>query len=925
MCRKLFFLTCVSFSIGTFLSGQCPDRDWLWKRLVFLRDSTTSPPTEKLNELLTYEDRMKNCSYRFDSTHALLLQRIGAMYFYDADYLKAARYMQQAINIITVHIGSPDVNIKDNIRNYYSLAWIYDSLNNVTGKMKALDSCAAIAIRSNSIDIYCMQALNTRVEYFFDIGDYNRCISYATICEMISKKYSHRNVHDDYQTGLQFALISLFWRVNALLKLKNYKLAEDLLGDKMEECKKTGIKQYLGTIYQLFAELDLQQKNYKKAIFDYNKAFKYEQEAADNISCKVILSNIGYNIYFKHFNDINKAISYYRKALAYNSVEKSENISNVFESLKIFNYIADLYVRKNLFDSSFFYFQEALNQIKPGMTEATLLQSSINEFSSYKHIHYLIELLIDKGDALEQQYKVEKKINSLDEAVKVYKMTDQLLDRIKSEQTELQSKLFWRNDCKRLYENAIEACYLQKNFENAFYFFERSKAVLLQDQLHEQRLMDEEDIMKQTQLIKKNHQLEVSTENAEEIFINQQELDRLKQSIKEKNPLYYQSFVDTSFIYLQSVKQNLLKDRKALVELFAGDSATYILVITKEKSYLDKVNKTTFDSLSHVYTKYISDPNLLNKNSSNCIKLSSQLYQLIFKNINLPKGRIIISPDDKYFPFEALVTNTQPLTYFVEDYAVSYTYSARYLLNNFTTNSASDSYTFMGIAPVQYANGLPALPGSDQSVQRMQAYFSNATTLIGRKASRNNFLQQYYKYKIIQLYTHATDSGYTGEPMIYFSDSVLSLSDLFYENIPSTRLIVLSACETADGKLYNGEGVFSFNRQFATLGIPSCVSNLWQIDNQSTYRLTEFFYKYLSDGMPLDIALQKAKKEFIKTTTLSENKLPYYWAASILVGKTDAIPLSKKIEWKWIAGIVFLGALIFIWWGINRKINFMSA
>ena len=87
--------------------------------------------------------------------------------------------------------------------------------------------------------------------------------------------------------------------------------------------------------------------------------------------------------------------------------------------------------------------------------------------------------------------------------------------------------------------------------------------------------------------------------------------------------------------------------------------------------------------------------------------MSTQLYQVNVSKFSFASGRIIISPDGKYFPFEALVINTQPLTYFLEDHAVSYTYSARYLLNNFTVNPALNSNTFMGFAPVQYASALP--------------------------------------------------------------------------------------------------------------------------------------------------------------------------------------------------------------------------
>ena len=517
------------------------------------------------------------------------------------------------------------------------------------------------------------------------------------------------------------------------------------------------------------------------------------------------------------------------------------------ESLDIFASIADIYTKRGRYDLSHHYFQLAFDQVKPGINETGILNSSDEEIKKIKKIHYLASLIIDKGDAYRKQFEITKDPELLVEAIRIYKGADQFLNKIKAEQTDVQSKLFWRSDPERLYENAIEASYLQNNLVDAFYFFEKSRAVLLQDQLNEQRWSGQNNILKQTQLEKKILQLEKEMNAADvtsssyadlqnEIFSSKQELAQLRELIKTNDPLYYQSFVDKTSISIKDVQQKVLKDHQALIELFSGDSAVYVLAITGQRTYLQKINKADFDLLSDRYRNFISNPERLNKNFDAFRSLSLQLHQLIFQNINLPTGRIIISPDGKYFPFEALVTNLQPLTYFLEDHAVTYTYSARYLLNDFSASTAFNSYAFMGIAPVQYGNGLPALTGSDQSLQRVQNYFSNATSLTGANASKNNFLKDYYKYKIIQLYTHAKGGGYADEPMIYFSDSTLSLSDLFYENKPSTRLIVLSACETAEGKVHNGEGVFSFNRQFAALGIPSSIANLWQVDNSSAIR-----------------------------------------------------------------------------------------
>ena len=877
----------------------------------------TLSPSVKLKELLSDEARIKDCPYKFDSTHALLMQRIGATYFALADYLKATDYTKQAINIINSNAGKPSVNIRHNIKNYYNLGWFYDSLGNVIAKIEAFDSCISIAMKLNSPDIYCVRSLMQKVEHCFDVGDYESCINYSKLFERASQRYGEI---ENKELGLKYVLASLSWRVNALIKFKDYEAAEKILYDKIVECKRAGLKGYLSTIYQQLADVEIRKKNYENAVLNYDLAFKYANEVRDSVSCVIILNNTGYDIFFKNLNQPDKAIAYCRQALTYNRNKQTGAVLSRFEALNVLSNLGSLCASKGLYDSASFYFKLALDQIKPGTTEESLLNSSIEDFSRHKHMHYMSDLLLNRGDALIQQYKDSGKKDLLKDGIKVYKIADQLLDKIKYQQTELQSKLLWRSDSRRLYEHAIDVCYLQNNPADAFYFFEKSRAALLQDQLNEQHWSHENDIHRQTQMEKQIRRLQEelsSTDKSssqysdiqDEIFSNEQELQRLRDILKTNNPLYYQNFVEKDFVTIKDVHDKILKDHQALVELFAGDSAVYTLVITLQRSYVQKIDKNSFDRLSDTYRNFISNSDLLNKGFDKFKKLADQLYRLIFKEIDLPTGRIIFSPDGKYFPFEALVTNTKPLTYFLEDHAVSYTYSARYLLNNFAVNPTLNSNTFMGFAPVQYA-ALPELAGSDQSLQRMRNYFSNATSFVKKDASKNNFLNEYYKYRIIQLYTHATDSGYGGEPMIYFSDSVLSLSDLFYEGKPSTSLVVLSACETANGKLYNGEGVFSFSRQFAALGIPTSVSNLWKVDNQSTYKLTELFYKYLSRGLPSDVALQRAKKEFRKTISSKEQDLPYYWAAPVLIGQSDAILSEKPFQWQWV--VLFVGALFLL-------------
>jgi len=467
------------------------------------------------------------------------------------------------------------------------------------------------------------------------------------------------------------------------------------------------------------------------------------------------------------------------------------------------------------------------------------------------------------------------------------------------------------------------------------YYFEKSRAVLLNDEINKQLLLDQHDIWNLAQVRKKILQLDRESGTADQssnryaeiqnaLFTNNRELNRLEKLIKKHNPLYNQRIQDTSGIYPGDIQKNILADHDALLELFNGDSAVYSLLITPHNSYLNKINKHDFDSTANLFLAYISDQDLLNKEFSAYTRTASHLYKLIFENNPVANGRLVISPDGHYFPFEALVTNNLPASpiYFIKDHAVSYTYSARYLLNNFATDSSSGSgKNFLGVAPVQYppAFSLAALPGSEGSLKKIGGYFSNSNNLVAEQASKNNFLQNFFKYKIIQLYTHSSDTSINAEPVIYFADSALYLSELIPENRPVSKLIVLSACETGNGKLYRGEGVFSFNRGFAALGIPASITNLWSVDNESTYEITELFYKYLAAGMPLDIALQKAKLEFIGSGS-KKKSLPYYWAATIIAGRTNAIDLSAGSHWPLLISILgILCVLISLVWYLKYR------
>jgi CHAT domain-containing protein len=892
--------------------GQCPLKESLWKKLIFLRDSSTLSTKDQLHELLNCEAELNKCTGPRDSVFALLQQRIAVAYYKMANYEQAETSIGLAIDAISANSGKPFVNAKHLVRNYYILSLILNSSNRPNEKMQAEDSCISISLRMGTGDLFVLSVILARVEYLLNVGDYHSCISYAKEGEMIVTK------SNPGRDSLSYQMYFFIWRINAVIRLKEFDEAEKLLTLKIEEFRKANSDYYLGTLYERLAAVKIQESNFSDALHYFNLALAFDNKNRLFASCMLTAVNKGFYLYNKNsLNDKVKAIQCYIQALHFGSLVLShasayDSQRVTSESFNIYVNIANTYAMVRLYDSAQFFFKKGFSLLKTGFREEDILDSANNKFLKGKTKYYVINALLDRAEAYLSQYQVSHNSDCLNKAARIYPIAEQLQYRIKTEQIDWNSQLFWRSILRRLYEHAIETYELIGNTGQALYYFEKSRAVLLNDEIDKQLLLDQHDIWNLAQIKKKILQLNRESGTPDQssaryaeiqnaLFTNNRELNRLDKLIKNHNPLYNQRIQDTSGIYLADIQKNILKDHDAMLELFNGDSAVYSLMITPHNSYLNKINKQDFDSTANLFLAYISNQDLLNREFPGYTRTASHLYKLIFENNPVPNGRVVVSPDGHYFPFEALVTNNLPASpiYFINDHAVSYTYSARYLLNNFATDASSGyGKNFLGVAPVQYppAFSLAELPGSDGSLKKIANYFSNSNNLITEQATKNNFLQNFFKYKIIQLYTHSSDTSINAEPVIYFADSALYLSELIPENRPVSKLIVLSACETGNGKLYRGEGVFSFNRGFAALGIPASITNLWSVDNEATYEITELFYKYLAAGIPLDIALQKAKLEFIGSGSRKKT-LPYYWAATIIAGRTNAINLGAGSHW----------------------------
>jgi hypothetical protein len=921
--RIINIIVCFFLLGAESLFSQCPDRDSLWKQIFMIRNSSVLNKTEQLTRLTKLDQQVKDCPMRMDSTYTYLQLSIGVVFYRLADYTHAIQVTKKALNIIQKNRESPWINKTDLFKYYYYLSIYYDSIKLESQKNEAIDSCISNEMEANTDYHFTSLVLQDNVIDLYNKGDFNRCIERSSLGEALIHKYYR------YFDSLNHTIFFITYKANALRSLGRFTEEEQFLRSKSKEFAKINNTIYKGDFYSLFGYLSISKNQYKNAIDYFKKAYYYNTLSVNKELGATVLNRIGM-IYYENLHQNGPALQYYYKALKHSNNKVLAN-ANASDSFYILGNIANVYAGMKLFDSAYYFFQRAFDKIKPGIDENDLAVH-IEDYVIDNNAEHVVKLVLDKADAHLQEYDNKMNNGALSKALNIYKSADRLLNAIKVEQTELESKLFWRSYAQHLYEHAIRAAYLENNQDDAFYFFEKSRAVLLSDQLNEQNNIPESEILKQADLKRKILLLKreqiMGTSSNEYIEIQkslltyEQELERLSKSIKKHSYLYSFGDLDTTFITLKCVKNNLLKDHQALLELFEGDSAVYEMQVTTGNNYFSKINRTDFDTCVNKYINFISSPILLNSRFTEYTKIAHHLYDLIFKTHPPPAGRIIVSPDRGYFPFETLVSNANyefPV-YFLQNHAVSYTYSARYLINEMNVNPSKKTANFLGVAPVRFPTPfrLVELRGSDLSLNQIGSYFQCAHNLTGDQATKNNFLNEFSKYTIIQLYTHSTDSSNNGEPIIYFADSILYLSDLISGNKPITRLVVLSACETGNGKLYQGEGVFSFNRGFASLGIPSAIINLWSVDNKSTYRLTELFYQFLLQGQPDDIALQNSKIQFLKDGS-KEKQLPYFWAAAIIVGKTDVlVPHQGKT---WIREVFTLLTLIIVFFFAWRMRN----
>jgi CHAT domain-containing protein len=194
-----------------------------------------------------------------------------------------------------------------------------------------------------------------------------------------------------------------------------------------------------------------------------------------------------------------------------------------------------------------------------------------------------------------------------------------------------------------------------------------------------------------------------------------------------------------------------------------------------------------------------------------------------------------------------------------------------------------------GVVPSEPLRQLPRAADEARAIAKiLRAGPENI--LLGPKATRAAVLEasksgDLRRSRVIHFGAHATNEPMFGTlPGLMLGqsggdDGYLAVTDIVHLDLDS-ELVVLSACASGGGRIYNGEGVRGLTTSFLVAGGRAVVCSLWPVDDDETAAFMEAFYRRVEAGRTPMAALRETRRDAFET-----GKLPSTWAAFVLVGR----------------------------------------
>ncbi|MEK7833783.1 MAG: CHAT domain-containing protein, partial [Acidobacteriota bacterium] len=691
--------------------------------------------------------------------------------------------------------------------------------------------------------------------------------------------------------------------------LGNYKLALDYCQRSLAISEAVGDKATVSLALEELGKLHTQAGDYERAMEVYRKSLALAEASGQKLEIAIRLLSVGSG--YRRLGNEAAAIEHFRR-----SIELAESIGVPYTARAGLHNLANLYVHQGKF-------AEALESGERSIALARQINSQDGLWQS----------LLVSGVALRGLKQPEKARQYFEEAIRISESTRTELAAGAREQAHVQES---RSDA---YIQMVMLMAEAGRAEDSLSFAERAKARVLLDALsagkadiskamtdderrQERRLKDE--------LTNANSRLSRAAQAAKP---NPQQLADLKQRL-EKARLDYES--GESRLYAAhpelrvqrgeapTIKSEelaaMVDDKTALLEFADAGQAAYLFAITRPTLNGGKASPEI-----RVYTLPIKQDELTKQANEFRQQLASldlgfrtsakRLYELLLKPAAAQlagKTRLVIVPDAALWelPFQALIAGDN--RYLIETASVSYAPSLT-ALREIQAQRKQRSTSLGGLLafgnPAFNAEAveraiiakrdekLSPLPEAEAEVRALaQLHGSTSRVFIGAEASEARLKSEAATAGILHFATH----GILNDASPLYShlalaagdkteDGLLEAWELLKMNL-NADLAVLSACETARGKIGAGEGVIGLSWAMFVAGVPATVVSQWKVESSTTRDLMVGFHRNLKGagnkpGATKSEALRQSALSLLKKPATNH---PFYWAGFVLVGNGDA-------------------------------------
>jgi CHAT domain-containing protein/tetratricopeptide (TPR) repeat protein len=508
-----------------------------------------------------------------------------------------------------------------------------------------------------------------------------------------------------------------------------------------------------------------------------------------------------------------------------------------------------------------------------------------------------------------------------------------------------QQQQFFETKLSPYYE-MIDLLVAQNNFQQALTFAERSKSRVLLDVLRSGKVNITKAMTGQEQEQERNLNSELASLNSQVYKEKQSEkpdqtrLADLTASL-EKTRLQMEDFQTNLYAAHPELRAQrgeihpltstepaslIPDDRTALLEFVVQKDQSYLFVLTRNHKASQAATNLQVYKLN-IKQKDLADltrrfKERITSRSLGFQELASQLYSLLVKPAQAQLqsiNNLVIVPDGMLWelPFQALLS--APKRFLLQDYAISYapsltvlkemqSLSAKRRKGNVQANTllalgnpAIGTETTKKVSAVFMDEKLLPLPEAERQVQALKQIYGseNSKVYIGAEASEDRLKLEAGKYQILHLATHGilNDASPMYSHLVLSQlqgkvsdDGLLEAWEIMKMDL-NADLVILSACDTARGRVGAGEGMIGLAWALFVAGSPTTVVSQWKVETESNTKLMVAFHQNLKlnsnnakEHSSKAEALQQAALKLMKNKKYSH---PFYWAAFVIVGDAN--------------------------------------